>query len=529
MPRWLLAPAFAVLKRLSFRAGFMLAGFLFLLPTGLAIVLAPLEPASLALLGLLSLLAIYMLASVQTYMSFGVGRLIRVTERIAAGELSHSRGSVGDSSRNEDSSRLWDSILKMSGNLGDIVRQVRASGDAIALAARDIAEGNNHLAERTQEQAAALEQAASGMEELAAAAQQNASHCRQADTLAESAREVAAKAAAEMERVASTMRQIDASAQRVGDILGTVEGIAFQTNILALNAAVESARAGEHGRGFAVVAGEVRTLAQRSAQAAKEIKALIEQSVSNAGQGRKLVEGAAGTMAQVVGSVEQVGQLIGEIARASAEQSSGIEAINEAVVQIDSANQQNAALVEEASAAAAAFEQEAAQLAEVVRRFKLDRGDDRGRAVALVKEGAAHVKHLGVQKACADLNDPRGRFAQGEYYVFAIDMQGVRLAFSPDPRSVGTNVMDQTDAEGFPLGRHINAMARNPGFGWIDYKYLNPKTGRIQPKSVYIERVGDVILGCGIYLGADGPQAAGPVPAARLPRVVPQLAGARGR
>lgn len=529
MPKWLLAPAFAVLKRLSFRAGFMLAGFLFLLPTGLAVVLAPLEPASLALVGLLCLLAVYMLASVQTYMSFGVGRLIRMTERIAAGELSHSRGSVGDSSRNEDSSRLWDSILRMSGSLADIVRQVRASGDTIALAARDIAEGNSHLAQRTQEQAAALEQTASGMEELAAAAQQNASHCKHADELAASAREVAAKAAAEMERVASTMRQIDASAQRVGDILGTVEGIAFQTNILALNAAVESARAGEQGRGFAVVAGEVRNLAQRSAQAAKEIKALIEQSVSNAGQGRKLVEGAAGTMSQVVGSVEQVSQLIGEIARASAEQSSGIEAVNEAVVQIDSANQQNAALVEEASAAAAAFEQEAAQLAEVVRRFKLDRGSERGEAVARVKEAADHVKRLGVQKACADLNDPRGRFVQGEYYVFALDMQGHRLAFAPDPRSVGTNVMEQTDAEGFPLGRRINGMAREPGFGWIDYKYLNPKTGRIEPKSVYIERVGDVILGCGIYLANDTQEAARAPSTASLPGMLPRLATARGR
>jgi methyl-accepting chemotaxis protein len=507
MPKWMLAPAFAILKRLNFSAGFALAGVLFLLPLGIALAYlglwggtAATPPAPVAvLIGLLLLLAVYMLTAVYLYMVFGVERLVRVTQRVAAGELIVSKESFGEESTNTDSSNLWRSILTMNDRLGEIVRQVRTSAQSIVLSARDIAEGNEHLAQRTQEQAAALEQTASGMEQLASTAQQNANDCARANQLAAGAREVAGKAAGQMQQLAETMQRIDGSARRVGDILSTVEGIAFQTNILALNAAVEAARAGDQGRGFAVVATEVRSLAQRSAVAAKEIKALIAESVDSAEQGSRMVDTAEATMNEVVTSVRAVGEVIGGIATASREQSAGIESINQAVVQIDSGNQQNATLVEEASAAAQSFEQEAARLLDVVSRFKTDRSADRGRVIGIVKAAAEHVRKVGPERACADFNDRDGRFGRGEQYVFAIGLDGRRLAYAPDTRLVGTDIFQLRDADGRAYGRDIVEQGRENGFGWCELKILNPKTNQVEPKSVYVERVGDMVIGAGIY------------------------------
>lgn len=505
MPKWMFAPAFGVLKRIDFSAGFGLAGALFLLPLGIAWG-APTGAAASAAILVSVLVAIYMQLAVYLYMVYGVERLVRVTQRVAAGELMTSRETVGEDSTNTDSSNLWRSILTMNDRLAEIVRQVRTSAQAIVLSARDIAEGNEHLAERTQEQAAALEQTASGMEELASTAQQNATDCARANQLAAQARGVAGKAAQQMQALAGTMQRIDGSARRVGDILSTVEGIAFQTNILALNAAVEAARAGEQGRGFAVVATEVRSLAQRSAAAAKEIKALIAESMDSAAQGSRMVDTAESTMHEVVGSVQAVGDVIAGIATASAEQSAGIEAINQSVVQIDTANQQNATLVEEASAAAASFEQEAARLLDVVSRFKTDRSADRGRVIGIVKEAAEHMRKVGPERACADFNDANGRFGRGEQYVFAIGLDGKRLAYAPDTRLVGTDIFQLRDADGRPYGRDIVDQGREHGFGWCELKILNPRTHRVEPKSVYVERVGDIVIGCGIYgLAEDAP------------------------
>src|SRR5204863_9294454 len=235
----------------------------------------------------------------------------------------------------------------------------------------EIAAGNSNRSQRTEQQASTLEEPASGMEQLAGTVKQSADSCKLASDLAQQAEQVAKQGAQAVHGVVGGMGKIDQSSKRMADIIGVIEGIAFQTNILALNAAVEAARAGEQGRGFAVVASEVRALAQRSADAAKEIKALIEQSVTQISDGSKQAEGAGKVIDNIVVSVQQVNQLIGEIAVASSEQSAGVGEINKAILQLESVTQQNAALVEEASASSLTFQEQAERLRALVARFKI--------------------------------------------------------------------------------------------------------------------------------------------------------------
>jgi methyl-accepting chemotaxis protein len=257
-------------------------------------------------------------------------------------------------------------------HVAEVVGEVRQATGSVSVASRQIANGNTDLSQRTEEQAASLEETASSMEELTATVRQNADNARMATTLAQTASEVARRGGEVVGHVVETMREISDSSAKVAEIITVIEGIAFQTNILALNAAVEAARAGEQGRGFAVVAGEVRTLAQRSAAAAKEIKELISESVNRVQTGSKLVQEAGGTISEVVRSAEQVAHIVGEISSASEEQRSGIEQVNQAVVQMDQVTQQNAALVEEASAAAQSMAEQANALQNSVAIFKVD-------------------------------------------------------------------------------------------------------------------------------------------------------------
>jgi methyl-accepting chemotaxis protein-1 (serine sensor receptor) len=267
---------------------------------------------------------------------------------------------------------LMRGLQKMQNSLTETVRHVRESSMTIGDATGQIAAGNLDLSSRTEQQASSLEETASSMEELTSTVKQNADNARQANQLAISASEVAVKGGEVVSQVVETMSSINESAKKIVDIISVIDGIAFQTNILALNAAVEAARAGEQGRGFAVVASEVRNLAQRSAGAAKEIKALIGNSVEKVDVGSKLVEQAGATMHEVVASVKRVTDIMGEITSASQEQSAGIEQVNQAITQMDQVTQQNAALVEEAAAAAESLRDQAGKLAQVVSVFKLN-------------------------------------------------------------------------------------------------------------------------------------------------------------
>nr|WP_315398500.1 methyl-accepting chemotaxis protein [uncultured Duganella sp.] len=292
---------------------------------------------------------------------------------IAAGNLA-----VAIDTRQGDRGSLLYAMRAMRDSLVDIIGEVRAGSKTIAQASAEIAAGNLDLSGRTEQQASTLEETASSMEELTGTVKKNAEHARQANQLALSASAVAVKGGAVVAEVVTTMSSINDSSKRIVDIIGVIDGIAFQTNILALNAAVEAARAGEQGRGFAVVASEVRSLAQRSAAAAKEIKTLIGDSVDKIDNGARLVDAAGATMLEIVSSVKRVTDIMGEISTASAEQTSGIEQVNVAIGTMDAVTQQNAALVEQAAAAADALETQAGNLARVVGVFRLA-GDEQQR------------------------------------------------------------------------------------------------------------------------------------------------------
>ncbi|ART48779.1 methyl-accepting chemotaxis protein [Acidovorax carolinensis] len=313
-------------------------------------------------------LAIFLAITIIRSITRPLAQAVEAADRVAGGDLS---GQIVVQSKDE-TGYLLSALQRMQQSLVKTVSAVRTNAEGVASASAQIASGNNDLSSRTEEQASALEETAASMEELASTVRQNADNARQANQLAMTASTVAVQGGEVVAEVVETMKRINASSNKIADIISVIDGIAFQTNILALNAAVEAARAGEQGRGFAVVASEVRSLAGRSAEAAKEIKGLITASVERVEQGTLLVDKAGATMTDVVASIRRVTDIMGEISAASSEQSAGVAQIGEAVMQMDQATQQNAALVEEMAAAASSLNAQAGELVQSVSVFRLD-------------------------------------------------------------------------------------------------------------------------------------------------------------
>ena len=331
-------------------------------------------------------LVIFLAWTITRSLTQPIAKALRFSQDVAQGDLSATLLHSG----NDEIGALLQSLQAMQASLVAVVSHVRQGSQSVATASAEISQGNHDLSARTEQQASALEETAASMEQLSATVKQNADSARQADQLAQSASTVAVKGGEVVGQVVETMRGINDASKKISDIISVIDGIAFQTNILALNAAVEAARAGEQGRGFAVVASEVRSLAGRSADAAKEIKTLINTSVERVEQGTMLVDQAGATMTEVVGSIRRVTDLMGEISAASNEQSLGVAQIGEAVQQMDQVTQQNAALVEEMAAAASSLKSQAQDLVGTVAVFKLG-GSDAPRNTASPELTRSHV------------------------------------------------------------------------------------------------------------------------------------------
>jgi methyl-accepting chemotaxis protein len=422
---------------------------------------------------------------------------LAVTERVAAGDLT-GRIDVG---AEDETGRLLAALERMQHSLHDMATGIRDGARVVSSASEEIARGNSDLSSRTEGQASSLEQIAASIEELTGTVKQNAESAKSASALATKAAAEAVGGGAIVERVVKTMDSIEASSKKMADIVGVIDGIAFQTNLLALNAAVEAARAGEQGRGFGVVATEVRALAQRSATAAKEIKSLIGGSVGEVEAGAKLADEAGAAITRIIQAAEQVSRLVADISTGSQEQRAGIEQISGAIGNMEQGTQRNAALVEETHATTQQLLDQARALVGLVDRFKLDRADEREQAIAMVKSAVKHIQAEGAERAFADFQDPSGAFQSGELYLIVFDQRGTMQMHARKPELRGRDELDVTDADGKFQTREIIDVATRRGSGWVDYRWLNPRTGQTEPKSTYVELSGEYIVGCGIYRG----------------------------
>jgi methyl-accepting chemotaxis protein len=425
---------------------------------------------------------------------------LRAARELSAGDLTRS----WEVRSGGEAGHLMASLAELQQRLFGIVSEVRTGTTTVAATSSQMSRDNQALAERTEHQAASLQQTAASMEQFTATVRQNADHAQNANTLVATASAQAAQGGALMAEVVETMGSIRASSRSIVDIIAVIDGIAFQTNILALNAAVEAARAGDQGRGFAVVAAEVRNLAQRCAAAAKEIKGLIGTSVEKVDAGGRLVDDAGHAMQEIVGSVRQIASLMGQISTASREQSDGIDSVNQAIAQIERATQRNAALVEGANRTASTLNEQAVALMHAVSGFQLGAREhgNAQEAMAMVRAGAAFARSHGRQALIDEVNKlGKGRFIDRDLYLMVVSDEVVFLAHGNNPRTLGLGPQSK-DVDGKPFVHEMVRLAKaRPEGGWLEYKWAHPVTNQVLTKSTFVQRIGDVVVACGIYAG----------------------------
>lgn len=421
-------------------------------------------------------------------------QVLMFLEQMAGGNLQH-RVRVRGEDELADMSAAMDGMVN---NFSAMVASVRSNAALVSHAGGSLVHGNRALSDRTEQQAASLEQTAASVEELSSTVQENAHAAQESDGMARAVRDVAEKGAQDMALAIGSVEAIQSSTKRMDEIVGVIDGLAFQTNILALNAAVEAARAGESGRGFAVVASEVRSLAQRSAAAAKEIRLLIGASSTQVDTGVAQIRIVGASMTQIVDGVRGVATKMAQISAFSAEQSTSLTEITAAVRQLDEITQQNAAMVESAVTQATDLEDRACTLSESVAVFQLQQGTA-DEARALVDRAMAYRHHCGSRDAFVrDLTAVEHGFFDRDMYVFVLDGNGRYVAFGGNPAKVGSRVQDIAGIDGQDLMDSIVAQASQVP-GWVEYNITNPTSGKVQTKISFVQKVDDLFLSCGVY------------------------------
>jgi methyl-accepting chemotaxis protein len=402
-----------------------------------------------------------------------------------------------DMNRRDEFGAIAASLDDMNARMSALVADIRSEATFVSQASESLAAGTSELAQRTERQAASLEQTSASVQDLSGSVKQNAVDARAVERLASHVHEMAESGGSRMREAVESMHAIRTSSQRVHDIIGVIDGIAFQTNILALNAAVEAARAGENGRGFAVVAAEVRTLALRSSGAAREIKSLIATSSEQVAFGASRIDEVGGLLASVVAGIGEVAGNVRAITSAAEAQSNSLGQMSEAIRGLDDITQENAAMVEQTSSASSGLGERAHRLARTVSTFRLRQGTA-DEAHALVRRAVALYKQRG-SGCLAEITDADNGFADRDMYVFAWDRSLVYHAFAGKPHNLRKTAAQILGTDVAQLTHDVWAAAARGG-GWVDYDFLNPATGQVAPKTSFVVPVSDeLVLGCGIY------------------------------
>ena len=449
--------------------------------------------ASVLVLCAMAGLLVYFLVALYLSVTQDLGVVMKAVDRMVLGDLRQTLSTSGQ----DELGRLVGAVGQLGRNVSAMVANVRSNAAFVSHAGKSLARGSSDLSDRTEQQAANLEQTAASVQELSSTVQENANTASRANTKAGEVRDVADQGATTMAQAVESVEAIQASAKRMDEIVGVIDGLAFQTNILALNAAVEAARAGESGRGFAVVATEVRSLAQRSAEASKEIRLLISTSSSQVAASVQKIRAAGTTINQVVNGIRDVAASMSQISTSSAEQSSGLSEITSAVRQLDEITQRNAQMVEQAVTQAVAMEGRASTLVESVALFKLQQGSAE-EALALVQRAVAHRQHVSKEAFLRDVTDVTKGFMDRDMYVFVLDDSGRYLAFGGNPAKVGTRLQDIPGIDGQGLLQSVIDQADYEP-GWVEYNIANPTTGKVQAKMSFVQKVDGLYVGCGVY------------------------------